>query len=165
MKQFFYLTSLFIILILSNYVQAYDNIAVVNIYDLLQKLPKKTNFTKKIENEFKIRANELKIQEGNLKDKLNKLNRNKSVMKLTEKKQLEKDIIKQQNIFSLKAQKFEQDRRRCQIEERNKILIRIQNAIKKIAKKHNYNLILDSKSTAYVSNTKDITKEVLKNIK
>ncbi|WP_158674484.1 OmpH family outer membrane protein [Candidatus Pantoea edessiphila] len=137
----------------------------MNVYYLLQKIPQNSNVSKKLESEFRIRANELKIQEGKIRDQFTKLNRNKSIMKLTERKKLVKDITKQNNEFSIKVQKFEKDKLRRQIEERNKILDKIHNTIKKIAKKHSYDVVIDSKSTAYILSKKDITKEVLKNIK
>ncbi|PPI88005.1 molecular chaperone [Candidatus Pantoea edessiphila] len=164
MKQFLYLVCLMIISIFSNYLQASDRIAVINLYDILQKLPEKNNLIKKIDNEFKTRANALKLQENKLRDKIKTFNRDKSIMKLTEKKHLENDINKQQNLFSAKSQVFERDKRRRQVEERNKILIKIQKAIKKVAKIHNYNIVIDSKAITYMSHIKNITKEVLKNV-
>ncbi|PPI88681.1 molecular chaperone [Candidatus Pantoea edessiphila] len=167
MKKFLFLASLVIIFTFSTYSQASNKvIAVVNLYDILQKLSTKTNFVKKIEIEFKIRENELKNQERNLKNKIDSYNRDKSIMKLSEKNKLEKYIIKHREIFSSKLQIFEQDKIRRQIEERNKILIKIQNAITQVAKKRNYDMVIDSKATAYISSeANNITGEVLKIVK
>ncbi|PPI86628.1 OmpH family outer membrane protein [Candidatus Pantoea edessiphila] len=165
MKKFLYLSYLSVILIFSNYLQADSKIAIINLYDLLQKLPQKTSILKRIENEFRDRENKLQFQKNDLQNKINTLERNKSIMKLSEKQDLENYIIKQRNSFSIKVQIFEQDKNRRQIEERNKVLNKIQTSIIKIARKYSLNLVIDSKATIYTSSIKDITVEVLKNIK
>ncbi len=71
----------------------------------------------------------------------------------------------QREQFSQKAQAFEQDNRRRQMEERNKILSRIQDAVKVIASKEGYDVVVDVNATAYFAAGKDITADVLKQVK
>lgn len=145
--------------------QASDKIAVVNISSIFQQSPQRAIVTKQLENEFQGRATELQAQERNLQAQMQLLQRNSSTMQASERNALEKSIIEQRNDFSNKAQSFEQDNRRRQTEERNKILSRIQRAVNNIAGKYGYDIIIDTNAVAYASNAKDITADVLKQVK
>lgn len=86
-------------------------------------------------------------------------------MKASERSRMEKDVMSQREAFSTKAQSFEQDNRRRQMEERNKLLSRIQDAVKKVADSDGYDVVIDANAVAYASNAKDITADVLKQVK
>ena len=85
-------------------------------------------------------------------------------MKASDRSRMEKDIMSQREAFSTKAQAFDQDNRR-QMEERNKLLSRIQDAVKKVADSEGYDVVIDANAVAYASNAKDITADVLKQVK
>ncbi|MFP9229878.1 molecular chaperone Skp [Pectobacterium cacticida] len=146
-------------------VQAADKIAVVNVSSIFQQLPQREAVGKQLENEFKGRASELQTMETSLQTKMQKLQRDGSTMKASERTKMEKDIMAQREQFSKKAQAFDQDNRRRQMEERNKILTRIQNAVKAVASKEGYDVVIDANAVAYVTNAKDITADVLKQVK
>lgn len=146
-------------------VQAADKIAIVNVSSIFQQLPQRETVSKQLENEFKGRATELQKMEGDLQTKIQKLQRDGSTMKASDRTKLENEVVAQREQFSTKAQAFEQDNRRRQMEERNKILSRIQDAIKAVAGKDGYDLVIDANAVAYVGNTKDITADVLKQVK
>ncbi len=145
--------------------QAADKIAVVNVSSIFQQLPQRATVAKQLENEFKGRASELQNQERDLQTKMQRLQRDGSTMKASERSRMEKDIMAQREAFSTKAQAFEQDNRRRQSEERNKILSRIQDAVKKVADDEGYDVVIDANAVAYASNSKDITADVLKQVK
>lgn len=107
-------------------VQAADKIAVVNVSSIFQQLPAREAVAKQLENEFKGRASELQNMERSLQTKMQRLQRDGATMKASDRSKLEKDVMAQREQFSQKAQAFEQDNRRRQMEERNKILSRIQ---------------------------------------
>ncbi|MEQ9860740.1 molecular chaperone Skp [Pectobacterium cacticida] len=152
-------------LVASASVQAADKIAVVNVSSIFQQLPQREAVGKQLENEFKGRASELQTMENSLQTKMQKLQRDGSTMKASERTKMEKDIMAQREEFSKKAQAFDQDNRRRQMEERNKILSRIQNAVKAVASKEGYDVVIDANAVAYVANAKDITADVLKQVK
>ncbi|MCE1713921.1 OmpH family outer membrane protein, partial [Enterobacter hormaechei] len=99
---------------------------------------------KQLENEFKGRATELQRMESELQTKIQKLQRDGSTMKASEREKLEKEVMAKRDDFAQKAQNFENDNRRRQMEERNKILNRIQDTVKVIAGKEGYDLVLDA---------------------
>lgn len=145
--------------------QAADKIAVVNVSNIFQQLPQRATVAKQLENEFKGRATDLQAQERAIQAQMQNLQRNGSTMKASERSSLEKDIMAKRQSFENKAQAFEQDNRRRQMEERNKILSSIQTAVKKVADDEGYDVVLDTNSVAYAANSKDITSDVLKQVK
>lgn len=146
-------------------VQAADKIAVVNVSSIFQQLPARDAVAKQLEGEFKGRASELQEMERSLQVKMQTLQRDSSTMKASERAKAEKDVMAQRDQFSQKAQTFEQDNRRRQLEERNKILSRIQDAVKSVASKDGYSVVIDTNAIAYAGTTKDITADVLKQVK
>ncbi|MFP1722232.1 molecular chaperone Skp [Lonsdalea quercina] len=146
-------------------VQAADKIAVVNVSSIFQQLPQRETVAKQLDSEFRGRASELQNMERGLQQKMQKLQRDGSTMKASERSKMEKDVMAQREQFSTKAQAFDQDNRRRQMEERNKILSRIQDAVKSVASKQGYDIVIDANAVAYADNAKDITADVLKQVK
>ena len=138
--------------------QAADKVAVVNMGNLFQQVAQSTGVSKTLENEFKGRAGELQRMESDLQSKMQRLQRDGSTMKASERSKLEKDVMAQRQDFSGKAQSFEQDRSRRSNEERGKLVTRIQTAVKKVAADQDIDLVLDANTVAYTSSdVKDIT--------
>lgn len=148
-------------MVVSVSIQAADRIAVVNVPRIFQQLPEREAAIKQLKNEFQSRESTLRTMEHTLQMKIKHLSRNRSRMNAMDRKRLEKEIIKQRKIFSNKAHIFEKDHRRRQIEERNKILSRIQKALQSVARKDGYDVVIDANVVAYIGPSKDITSEVL----
>ncbi|CDG18987.1 molecular chaperone Skp [Xenorhabdus doucetiae] len=165
MKKIVCAASLGMVLAFSAGVQAADKIALVNVAEVFQQLPAREAVAKQLENEFKGRATELQRMESELQTKIQKLQRDGSTMKASEREKLEKEVMAKRDDFAQKAQNFENDNRRRQMEERNKILNRIQDTVKVIAGKEGYDLVLDANTAVYSASGKDITAEVLKQVK
>ena len=165
MKKWLYAAGLGLVMASSASVQAADKIAIVNVASIFQQMPAREAVAKQLENEFKSRATDLQSQERDLQTKMQRLQRDGSTMKASDRSKLEKDVMAQREAFSTKAQAFEQDNRRRQMEERNKILSRIQDAVKSVASKEGYDVVIDANAVAYAANAKDITADVLKQVK
>ena len=146
--------------------QAADKIAIVNMGNLFQQVAQKTGVSAKLESEFKGRASELQGMENDLQSKMQRLQRDGSTMKASERSKLEKDVMAQRQTFSQKAQAFEQDRQRRSNEERGKLVTRIQSAVKAVAADQSIDLVVDANAVAFnSSDVKDITADVLKQVK
>ncbi|AWK15042.1 molecular chaperone Skp [Candidatus Fukatsuia symbiotica] len=165
MKKWLYATGLGLALMTSAGVQAGDKIAIVNVAQIFQKLPAREAVAKQLENEFKGRATDLKSMEEKLRTDMEKLQRDRSIMKTSDISSMEKNIMEQRETFGNKAQTFEIDNRRRQTEERNKILSRIQDAVKTVATKKSYDMVIDVSAVVYALPSKDITADVLKEVK
>ncbi|UVK77112.1 MAG: periplasmic chaperone Skp [Sodalis sp. Fle] len=144
---------------------AADKIAVVNVSNIFEQSPQTAIVAKQLENEFKDRATELQSIKRDLQTKMQRLQLAGPSMKDNERSALEKLVMTQREDFSNKAQAFEQDNHRRQTEERNKILSRIQDAVRNIASKEGYDVVIDANAVAYASNAKDITDDVVKQVK
>ncbi len=145
--------------------QAADKIAVANIAGIFEQSPQRAEVAKKLESEFKTRATDLQTQQRALQAQMQNLQRNSSTMKASERNRLQKEIMTKRQDFETKAQAFEKDNQARQMQERNKILTKIQDAVKSVATKEGYDIVIDSNSVAYAANAKDITSEVLKQVK
>ena len=134
--------------------------------NLFQQVAQKTGVSATLENEFKGRASELQRMEGDLQSKMQRLQRDGSTMKASDRSKLEKDVMAQRQTFSQKAQAFEQDRQRRSNEERGKLVTRIQTAVKAVAADQSIDLVVDANAVAFnSSDVKDITADVLKQVK
>ncbi|KFD20711.1 MULTISPECIES: molecular chaperone Skp [Tatumella] len=145
--------------------QAADKIAVVNVSSIFQQMPQRAAVARQLQNEFKGRATDLQTQERALQAQMQNFQRNASTMKASDRARTEKELMTQRESFSEKAQAFEQDNNRRQSEERNKLLSRIQDAVKKVASSEGYDVVIDSNAVAYAADAKDITADVLKQVK
>lgn len=74
--------------------QAADKIAIVNMGNLFQQVAQKTGVSATLENEFKGRASELQGMENDLQSKMQRLQRDGSTMKASERSKL-KNINRQ----------------------------------------------------------------------
>ncbi|EKT53409.1 molecular chaperone Skp [Providencia sneebia] len=142
-----------------------DKIAVVNVGEIFQNMPAREAVAKQLENEFKSRATELQNLEKDLQSRVEKLRRDGATMKQSDREKQEKELMTKRDQFAEKAQKFEEDNRRRQMEERNKILSRIQDSIKSIAAKEGYDVVIDANAVAYAKDSVDITSKVQKQVK
>lgn len=166
MKKWIYILS--VMIIWATQVNAFGNsykIAIIDISNIFQQSAKKAEIVKQLEHEFKDRANELEMMEHDLQMKMQTLQRDSSTMKANERSELEKSLVSQREIFSNKAKIFQQDNHARQSEERDKILNIIYNAVKNIAKKENYDIVVDTNAIVYHgSNVKNITDVVMQKI-
>ncbi|CAL1329171.1 OmpH family outer membrane protein [Candidatus Providencia siddallii] len=164
MKKLFFQIIISIFLLTSKNIFA-EKIAIVNINEIFKSMPDREIIVKQLEDEFQSRATELENLERDLRIHIKKLHRDGSSMKKFERKNLESELIAKRNQFTEKANKFEEDTKRRQTEERDKILHRIQETIKSIANKEGYDILIDANAIAYAKNNLDITNYIQKKIK
>ncbi|WP_242600782.1 OmpH family outer membrane protein, partial [Erwinia billingiae] len=93
MKKLLCAAGLSIALAVSAGAQAADKIAVVNVSSIFQQLPARATVAKQLENEFKGRATELQGMERDLQTKMQKLQRDGSTMKASDRSRMEKDVM------------------------------------------------------------------------
>lgn len=140
---------------------AADNIAVVDVMAVLQQMPQKEAVAKTLKGEFQSRADSLKNDEKKAKDTMQKLQKDGATMSAADRKKMQDILVK----FDEKAEKFAQEYRRRENEEATKLLNRIQDAVKAVAKKDKLSIVLKAESVFYVGDAIDITDKVLKQVK
>lgn len=165
MKNWIYILGMIICAIKIGYVDAANKIAIVNVANIFQQSPQRTETIKQLEYEFKDRATELEMMEHDLQIKMQTLQRDGSTMADNDRAALEKSLIDQRELFSNKAKVFQQENHARQTEERDKILDIIYDAVRNIAKKENYDIVIDANAVIYTnSRIKDITDSVIKKV-
>ncbi|QBH95653.1 molecular chaperone [Limnobaculum zhutongyuii] len=142
-------------------VQAADKVAVVDVMSILQKMPEREAVAKKLESEFKSRATALQSEEKAAQDKVKKLQTSGGSMKAADRTKLENDI----KAFQQKAAAFTQDSRRREAEEMNKLVAKVQDAVKTVAEKDGYSVVVKADAAFYVNSDSDITEKVLAQVK
>nr|WP_246876480.1 OmpH family outer membrane protein [Pantoea ananatis] len=146
--------------------QAADKVATVDLSQVFQKSPQRATITKQLESEFQGRAAELRSQHDKIQQEMQDLQRNAPTMKASERSKKEKQIDSERNAFQAKADAFEKDNQTRQVQERYKLLEKIQTAVQSVAKSGGYDLVLNSQAVLYSgSDVKDITDEVAKQVK
>ncbi|EPK6347393.1 OmpH family outer membrane protein [Proteus mirabilis] len=168
MKKLLCAAALGMALTMSAGAQAADKVGVVNIGQVLQKVPNRDAVEKQLENEFKSRDTELQNLGKALQTAVEKYQKDAPTMNATQATQranTEKDLVAKREAYAQKAQAFEQDFSRRQAEERNKIMKRVLDAVDAVAKKEGYDVILDANTVPYFADGKDITAQVQKQVK
>lgn len=143
-------------------------VASMDVGAIFQQASEREGIVKKLESEFKSRATELKGLERDIQSGIARLQKDGAKMSESDRTKLEKDIAAKRDTFMRKAQAFEQDNRRRQMEERNKMLNRIQTAATKVAKDKGYDAVVDSNAIVYAKSKSiadDITSQVQSQVK
>ncbi len=165
-KKWLYVIHLSLVLLaVSTETQSANDTAVVNMMRIFQQLPAREAADKQLENEFAGRKAELEKMKEELGTKMEKLRSDGKLMKASDRSNMEKEIEQKRERFTEKATKFEEDRHRRYMEERNKILQRIQEAVKVVASEKNYAVVIDANAAVYAKSSVDITTEVQKQVK
>ena len=141
---------------------AEQKIAVVDVASVFQQLPQREKVARQLESEFKSRASELQSLEKRIRDRMEKLQRDGSTMSNSDRTKAERDIAQMQADFNLKGRALEEDSRRRQAEERNKILRQVQDAVKAIANKEGYSAVIDTNAVVFARPDMDISSQVIK---
>ncbi|QJC38564.1 hypothetical protein GJU05_01100 [Enterobacteriaceae endosymbiont of Donacia fulgens] len=160
MKYFLKIMLLMIILIIP-FDNAYccPKIVIINIAKIFYTIPQKNTMSKKLEQELRSDFLVIEKMKKLFLSKIKKLESSKLSKK--DKERIKKEIIYEKKILLKKIKFFTKKNTQKQEKARNKILIFIYNLINIIAKKGNYNLVLDTSAVAYMKNVKDITNDVI----
>ncbi|WWO97520.1 MAG: OmpH family outer membrane protein [Candidatus Dasytiphilus stammeri] len=171
MKKLLYVTSFIIICTIGYFTSTAAHTitngkcAVVNMRKIFQKLPEVQVISKKIEEEFKNRANTIQNIELNLQKKMQHLQYDGLGMNSIEHTKLEQEIISDRQKLANEIQSFENDKQHRQIEEQNKLIVMIRDIVRKIARNENYEIVFDADAIIYDHNFKDMTEKVIKDLR
>lgn len=146
---------------------AADNlkIGVVDVQEMMQKIPQVTAMQKQLQSKFKPQTKKITAMQRQLQADLTKFNKNRSVMKNTDKKKMQKKIVDEQNKLRTIQIDFQKQAMNAQKKAMQSILSDVEAAVKKIAKDQNLNLVLTKASIAYNDDDMDITDKVIKELK
>ncbi|MDN3609253.1 OmpH family outer membrane protein [Vibrio ostreicida] len=149
----------------ANAAEAAQKVGYINTAQVFQALPQREVVLQKMQEEFKDKAGELKSIQAEAKTKIEKLNRDKELMSSEDQEKLRIEIAQLDNEFKLKGQAFEKAQQRREIEEKQKLFKVIQGAVKTVAEKEGYDMIVDIQTMQYGKPEYNISDKVINALK
>jgi outer membrane protein len=136
-------------------------IGVVNTEKILRESAPAVRAQKKIEKEFLTRDEQLKKVAAQVREYQEQLERNSKGIADEERRVKERELASLTRQYQRTQQQMREDLNARQNEEYGLILERVNNAIKIIAEKEGYDLILQLQDSVYRSQRIDITNQVI----
>ncbi len=149
----------------ANAAEAAQKIGYINTAQVFQALPQREVVLQKMQEEFKDKAGELKSIQAKANTKLEKLNRDKELMSPESQEQLRIEITQLNSELKLRGQAFEKAQQRREMEEKQKLFKLIQGAVKKVAEKEGYDMIVDIQTMQYGKPEYNISEQVINSLK
>lgn len=138
-----------------------EKIAVVDMGAVFEQLPQREQISQSLKKEFGDRmANVQKMQEE-MRSLMEKQQRDGALMNDAQKTELVRKMESLKSEYQLKGKALDEDLRRRQGEEQNKLLEKVQKAINIIAEKDQYDLVLQRGAVIYVKSNADISSKVV----
>lgn len=145
--------------------QAAQKIGYVNTAKVFQTVPQVQAVEQKLEKSSKDKRAELDKLKKQIDTKVEKLKRDAQLMSTNDVDNLRIDIQSMQAKLEVKGKSFQADINKMKQEEMQKINVKIQAAIDKVAKKDGYDIVLNGQALVYATPSADITDSVIKELK
>nr|WP_216612268.1 OmpH family outer membrane protein [Vibrio sp. RE86] len=149
----------------ANAAEAAQKIGYVNTAQVFQALPQREVVLQNMQEEFKDKADELKAIQAEAKTKIEKLKRDGELLGQDEVEKLRIEIGQLDSKYKIKAQALEQASARREAQEKQKLFKVIQDAVKKVADKQGYDIIIDIQTMQYGKPEFNISEDVIKALK
>lgn len=149
----------------ANAAQAAQKVGYINTAQVFQALPQREVVLQKLQEEFKDKAAELQAIQAEAKIKIEKLKRDGELLGQEEVEKLRIEIGQLDSKYKIKAQALEQASARREAEEKQKLFKVIQDAVKAVAEKEGYDLVIDTTALQYGNPKFNISEKVIKAIK
>ena len=138
-----------------------EKIAVVDMGAVFEQLPQREAVAKTLKAEFGDRMAEFQKKQEELRGMLEKQQRDGALMSDAQKTELVRNMESLKADLQLKGKALDEDTRRRQGEEQNKLLVQVQKAINTIAEKEKYDMVLQRGAVIYVKPDADISGKVV----
>lgn len=140
-------------------------IGVVDMKTVFSTSPKAKEIKETLTKQFDPQKTKLEKMGTALQADIAKYQKNKAVMNKTDLTALEASITNQENAFRTAQAKFQQEVFDAQNKSLEQFMDSIKAAVKTVAEKDKLDLVIPSNDVLYTKNDKDITKDVLDNMK
>ncbi|QSX39006.1 OmpH family outer membrane protein [Shewanella sedimentimangrovi] len=138
-----------------------EKIAVVDMGSIFEQLPQREQISQSLKTEFGDRMAEAQKLQDELRGLLEKQQRDAALMNDTQKTELVRKMESLKADLQLKGKALDEDLRRRQGEEQNKLLVKVQKAINTIAEAEKYDLVLQRGAVVFVKPDADISGKVV----
>ncbi len=158
-------TLMALVLLFSVSVASAAGTAMIDVNRIVDSIPQKQQIENALKSEFGGRFEDLKRIETEIKGLLEKDKRDGDVMSSQERTDLRSRIQTLDTEYKTKGQALSEDNRRRQLEERNKLMASIKAAVAKVAQANGYEAVIESSVTAYILPGRDISDQVIAELK
>ncbi|GIU37440.1 molecular chaperone Skp [Shewanella colwelliana] len=138
-----------------------EKIGVVDMQAVFEQLPQREEVKKSLETEFGDRFAGVQKMQDDLRGMLEKQQRDAALMSETQKTDMLRKMESLKAELQLKGKALDEDWRRRNGEEQNKLLVKVQKAISAIAEKEQYDMVFQRGAVIYVKPTSDISSKVV----
>lgn len=138
-----------------------EKLAVVDMGQVFEQLPQREQISKALKAEFGDRVAEVQKMQEDMRSMVEKQQRDGALMSDTQKTELVRKMESLKSEFQLKGKALDEDMRRRQGEEQNKLLVQVQKAVNTIASKENYDMVLQRGAVIFVKPDADISSKVV----
>lgn len=139
-------------------------IGFVNVQAIAEQIPQAAAIQDAIRNEFGGKIEEVTKLERDIAFNIEKLRRDGPTMSDKQKEDLTAQINQQRQQYENLARPLDEDIRTRQLEERNKVLALIQNAINVVAEREKYDVVLNSGAAVYAKPEFDLSAAVVEQV-
>ncbi|CAM4450264.1 MAG: Chaperone protein Skp [Legionellaceae bacterium] len=139
-------------------------IAVIDMREVLQKAPQMSAISSDLQKQFKPREAKMVEAQKQLQAKIEKLNRDASVMNEKDRNELQNKIISEKATLSGMAASFQQDLNNEQGKSMQNLMKQIQAIVSDIGAKNKYTAILLKDATLYIDSSLNITSQVIQQL-
>ena len=136
-------------------------IGYVDVQAVAAKIPQSAALQETIKKEFGQRVQDVQKLEKDINFNIEKLRRDGPTMSEAQQEELKKALTTQRQQYEEQGRSLQEDLRVRQAEERNKLMGLVKTAIDAIAKKDNYDLILNAQAGVFVKPEYDISNAVV----
>ncbi len=138
-----------------------ESIAVVDVQKVVAQLPQMAAMQQQLQKEFAGAAEEVEKLKSDIQFNMEKFQRESMTMSQEQQDKLRGEIEEMQKQFQAKAQPLQENIRRRQAEERNKIMAIVKQAVDQVAAEEKIDVVLQAQSVAFVTEEKDISAQVV----
>lgn len=149
----------------ANAAEAAQKIGYVNTAQVFQELPQREAVLQQMQKEFKDKADELKAIQAEAKIKIEKLKRDGELLGQEEVEKLRIEIGQLDSKYKIKGQALEQASARREAQEKAKLFQIIQKAVKEVAEKQGYDMVIDITALQYSKAEYNISEDVINALK
>lgn len=142
-----------------------SKIGVVDLQKIMQTSSQMKSIQEKLEREFKPRRDKLIAMEETLKKDMETFKRDTAVMSQTQRKDLEKKIVGEQQQFERDGQQYQQELSTAHNDAMEDFYNKIRAAISKVAESEKYDIVFQKDAAPFSVEKLDITAKVMQEIK
>jgi outer membrane protein len=139
-------------------------IGVINMNQIFEKSPLMVSINEQLTSKFKPRQDQLNTAKKDLQDEIDTLTLKGGSMNTTEQTRLQNKIITDRAAVDIMTANLQRDLTLAKNDALQGFTVKLANAISKVAKDGQYDLIEQTSNIPFVSNKLDITQQILQQL-